>query len=170
MALDMATGKVLWNYQAHAGDAFLGGCGMPNQPENCPADNGPDLDIGNSPVLHTLANGKRIVVAGTKDGNVFALDPDKKGAVSWDRSVAPNPKGTPLQTSGRYRLGRRGGSAEHLLRAIGRRHRRRSAFYRRARLVHHVRHRRQTRFERGGRFGDSRSRVRRRYRRQNCMP
>ncbi len=97
MALDMATGKVLWNYQAHAGDAFLGGCGMPNQPENCPADNGPDLDIGNSPVLHTLANGKRIVVAGTKDGNVFALDPDKKGAVVWDRSVAPNPKGTPLQ-------------------------------------------------------------------------
>jgi polyvinyl alcohol dehydrogenase (cytochrome) len=97
MALDMATGKVLWNYQAQAGDAFLGGCGMPNQPENCPADNGPDLDIGNSPVLHTLANGKRIVVAGTKDGNVFALDPDKKGAVVWDRSVAPNPKGTPLQ-------------------------------------------------------------------------
>ena len=70
---------------------------MPNQPENCPADNGPDLDIGNSPVLHTLANGKRILVAGTKDGNVFALDPDKKGAVVWDRSVAPNPKGTPLQ-------------------------------------------------------------------------
>jgi polyvinyl alcohol dehydrogenase (cytochrome) len=97
MALDMGTGKVLWNYQAHAGDAFLGGCGMPNQPENCPADNGPDLDIGNSPVLHTLANGKRLVVAGTKDGNVFALDPDKKGAVVWDRSVAPNPKGTPLQ-------------------------------------------------------------------------
>jgi polyvinyl alcohol dehydrogenase (cytochrome) len=97
VALDMATGKVLWAYQAHAGDAFLGGCGMPNQPENCPAENGPDLDIGNSPVLHTLANGKRLVVAGTKDGNVFALDPDKKGAVVWDRSVAANPKGTPLQ-------------------------------------------------------------------------
>ena len=97
MALDMATGKVLWNYQAQAGDAFLGGCGMPNQPENCPADNGPDLDIGNSPVLHTLANGKRLVVAGTKDGNVIALDPDKKGAVVWNRNVAANPKGTALQ-------------------------------------------------------------------------
>ena len=97
MALDMNTGKVLWSYQAAAGDAFLGGCGMPNQPENCPKENGPDLDIGNSPVLHTLANGKRMVVAGTKDGNVIALDPDKKGAVIWNRSVAPNPKGTPLQ-------------------------------------------------------------------------
>ena len=96
MALDMATGKVLWNYQAQAGDAFLGGCGMPNQPENCPAENGPDLDIGNSPILHTLANGKRLVVAGTKDGNVIALDPDKKGAVVWNRNVAANPKGTPL--------------------------------------------------------------------------
>ena len=97
MALDMATGKMLWVYQAQAGDAFLGGCGRPDQPENCPKENGPDLDIGNSPVLHTLANGKRLVVAGTKDGNVIALDPDKKGAVVWNRNVAANPKGTPLQ-------------------------------------------------------------------------
>ena len=97
MALDMNTGKVLWTYQAAAGDAFLGGCGMPNQPENCPKENGPDLDIGNSPVLHTLANGKRMVVAGTKDGNVIAVDPDKKGAVIWNRNIAANPKGTPLQ-------------------------------------------------------------------------
>jgi len=97
MALDMATGKVLWVYQAQEGDVFLGGCGMPNQPENCPVENGPDLDIGNSPVLHTLATGKRLVVAGTKDGNVIALDPDKKGSVVWHRNIAANPKGTPLQ-------------------------------------------------------------------------
>ena len=97
MALDMATGKMLWYHQAQADDAFLGGCGMPNQPENCPKNNGPDLDIGNSPVLHTLANGKRIVVAGTKDGKVFALDPDNKGAVVWEKEIIPNPKGTPLQ-------------------------------------------------------------------------
>jgi polyvinyl alcohol dehydrogenase (cytochrome) len=98
MALDIATGKMLWYHQAQADDAFLGGCnGGPNQPENCPKFNGPDLDIGNSPVLHTLANGKRIVVAGTKDGKVFALDPDRKGEVVWEKEIIPNPKGTPLQ-------------------------------------------------------------------------
>jgi polyvinyl alcohol dehydrogenase (cytochrome) len=97
MAVDMNTGKVLWVYQAQEGDAFLGGCFGPNKGENCPEDVGPDLDIGNSPVLKTLSNGKRVVVAGTKDGNVFALDPDKKGALVWKSIAAPNPKGTPLQ-------------------------------------------------------------------------
>jgi len=96
MALDMATGKVLWWYQAQAGDAFLGGCDPKTRTENCPEENGPDLDIGNSPILRTLEGGKRVVVAGTKDGNVFALDPDRKGAVVWKTSVAANPKGTPL--------------------------------------------------------------------------
>ncbi len=97
MAVNMDTGKVLWSYQAQAGDAFLGGCGPNTKTENCPSENGPDLDIGNSPVLKTLSNGKRVVVAATKDGNVFALDPDKKGALVWKTVVMPNPKGTPLQ-------------------------------------------------------------------------
>lgn len=90
MAVNMNTGKTLWVYQAQAGDAFLGGCGGPNKTENCPSVEGPDLDIGNSPILRTLANGKRIVVAATKDGNVFALDPDRNGAVVWKVSVATN--------------------------------------------------------------------------------
>jgi len=97
MALDMATGKKLWYHQAEAGDSFLGGCFGAVKGENCPENVGPDLDIGNSPVLHTLANGKRIVVAATKDGKVFALDPDNKGAVVWNKDIVPNPKGTPLQ-------------------------------------------------------------------------
>ena len=54
MAVDMKTGKVLWYYQAQAGDAFLGGCTGPEKTDNCPTENGPDLDIGNSPVLHSL--------------------------------------------------------------------------------------------------------------------
>ena len=82
MAVDMNTGKILWVYQAQEGDAYLSTCSQ-NKTENCPENVGPDLDIGNSPVLRNLSNGKSIVVAGTKDGNVFALDPDKKGAVVW---------------------------------------------------------------------------------------
>jgi len=96
MAVDMKSGKVLWYYQAQAGDAFLGGCTGPEKTDNCPSENGPDLDIGNSPVLHDLPGGKSIVVAGTKDGKLFALDPDKKGAVVWQTKVVDNPPGTPI--------------------------------------------------------------------------
>lgn len=96
MAVDMKSGKVLWYYQAQANDAFLGGCFGPEKTDNCPKENGPDLDIGNSPVLRNLPGGKSIVVAGTKDGKVFALDPDKKGAIVWQMKVADNPPGTPM--------------------------------------------------------------------------
>lgn len=90
MAVNMDTGKVLWTYQAQAGDAFLGGCNGAGKTDNCPSENGPDLDIGNSPILKTLANGKRVLVAATKDGNVIALDPDRNGAVVWHTNVAPS--------------------------------------------------------------------------------
>src|SRR5579871_4298808 len=89
MALDLNTGKMLWVYQAQAGDAFLGGCNGATKTDNCPSENGPDLDIGNSPILRTLSNGRRLLVAATKDGNVIALDPDKNGAVVWKKNVAP---------------------------------------------------------------------------------
>ena len=89
MALDLNTGKMLWHYQAQAGDAFLGGCTGASKTDNCPSENGPDLDIGNSPILRTLADGRRLLVAATKDGNVIALDPDKNGAVVWKKNVAP---------------------------------------------------------------------------------
>ncbi|HEV2199978.1 MAG TPA: PQQ-binding-like beta-propeller repeat protein [Bryobacteraceae bacterium] len=95
MAVDMSTGKVRWVYQAQEGDAYLSMCAQ-QKTENCPENVGPDLDIGNSPVLRTFSNGKSILVAGTKDGNVFALDPDRKGAVVWKVVAAQNAPGTPL--------------------------------------------------------------------------
>ncbi len=95
MAVDMNTGKVLWSYQAQENDAYLSTCSQ-NKTENCPENVGPDLDIGNSPILRTLSNGKRVVVFGTKDGNIFALDPDKKGAVEWKITASQNPPNTPV--------------------------------------------------------------------------
>ena len=92
MALSMKTGKVLWFYQFQAGDAFMGGCNGPTRTDNCPKVNGPDQDIGNSPILKTLPDGKSVVVFGTKDGHVIALDPDNKGAVLWDKEVVDVPK------------------------------------------------------------------------------
>lgn len=93
MALDLKTGKVLWLYQAQAGDAFMGGCNGDTRTDNCPKVNGPDQDIGNSPILRKLANGKSVVVFGMKNGTVTALDPDRKGAVVWSVHVVDIPKG-----------------------------------------------------------------------------
>jgi polyvinyl alcohol dehydrogenase (cytochrome) len=93
LALDMKTGKVLWHFQAQAGDAFMGGCNGAARTDNCPPENGPDQDIGNSPILRTLVDGRRVLVFGTKDGNAYALDPDRDGAVSWHTRVYDLPKG-----------------------------------------------------------------------------
>ena len=84
MALDMDTGKVLWKIQDTPNDAWLSGCnGKENDSENCPKELGPDYDFGASPILRTLPNGRRILVAGQKSGMVWAHDPDRKGAVVW---------------------------------------------------------------------------------------
>ncbi len=91
VALDLKTGKMLWHYQAQAGDAFMGGCNGPERTDNCPKVNGPDQDIGNSPILCGLPNGKSVLVFGTKDGTVTALDPDHDGSVIWKKQVVDIP-------------------------------------------------------------------------------
>jgi polyvinyl alcohol dehydrogenase (cytochrome) len=93
MALDLKTGSVLWHYQAQSGDAFMGGCNGATRTDNCPSVNGPDQDIGNSPILRKLPNGKSVVVFGMKDATVIALDPDNKGAVVWKVHAVEIPKG-----------------------------------------------------------------------------
>ena len=89
VAVDMTTGKLLWSYQSESNDVYLVNCPPRNKPENCPELEGPDWDIGNSPILKTLPNGKRILLAATKNGNVFAVDPDQKGALLWAVNVVP---------------------------------------------------------------------------------
>jgi polyvinyl alcohol dehydrogenase (cytochrome) len=80
MAVDLDTGKLLWSYVADENDVFMGGCRGANISEACPNPNGPDLDIGNSPILKALPNGKRVLLVGTKRGHVIGLDPDNNGA------------------------------------------------------------------------------------------
>jgi polyvinyl alcohol dehydrogenase (cytochrome) len=81
VAMDLKTGKVLWSRRAMENDLFMGGCNGAERGAQCPSPMGPDHDIGNSPILVTLANGKRALIAGTKCGDVIALDPADKGAV-----------------------------------------------------------------------------------------
>jgi polyvinyl alcohol dehydrogenase (cytochrome) len=88
MAVDIDTGKFLWAYQATENDVFMGGCNGPNRSEACPDPLGPDMDIGNSPILATLPSGKQVVLAGTKAGDVFALDPDANGKLLYRVNLA----------------------------------------------------------------------------------
>lgn len=92
LAVDVKSGKLLWSYQGLANDAFIIGCVGANKTENCPEDVGPDSDIGSSVILENLAGGKRLLVAAMKDGTVFALDPDKQGALLWRTNIATHPE------------------------------------------------------------------------------
>jgi polyvinyl alcohol dehydrogenase (cytochrome) len=101
MAVDIDTGKLLWSYQATANDVFMGGCSGTERSEACPTPMGPDMDIGNSPILVTLPDGKRALLGGTKSADVFALDPDNGGALLYRVNTA----GGPINVSGRAARG-----------------------------------------------------------------
>jgi polyvinyl alcohol dehydrogenase (cytochrome) len=88
IALDLETGKVVWFQQMTAGDIWNFACGLGLKslgvPEvNCPNQASPDSDFGASPMLVSLGGGKRAIIAAQKSAMVYALDPDKKGAVIW---------------------------------------------------------------------------------------
>lgn len=86
MALDMKTGKKVWIRQMTQNDAYTSACRLPDR-TNCPDANGPDFDFGASPILVNLRSGKRALLAGQKSGIVYALDPDKQGAMLWQERV-----------------------------------------------------------------------------------
>ena len=92
MALDLETGKIQWVVQDTENDAWLVGCNGATHPENCPKDLGPDHDFGASPILKTLPDGRTLLIAGQKSGNVWAHDPDQKGAVVWRTALVDNTK------------------------------------------------------------------------------
>jgi polyvinyl alcohol dehydrogenase (cytochrome) len=80
MALDLASGRIVWTFQATANDVWNAAC--PSGP-NCPVNTGPDYDFGAAPILVELPDDRAIVLAGQKSGDVYGLDPDKGGAVLW---------------------------------------------------------------------------------------
>jgi polyvinyl alcohol dehydrogenase (cytochrome) len=82
MALDLKSGKIMWAIQDTANDFWLSGCPGSASP-NCPKDMGPDYDFGASPILRSLPDGHRMLVAGQKSGMVWGHDPDREGTVAW---------------------------------------------------------------------------------------
>jgi polyvinyl alcohol dehydrogenase (cytochrome) len=86
LAFDLKTGKFLWSRQFLPNDAWNFGCDSGDD-SNCPKAKGPDLDFGSSAILRTLADGRRVVVAGQKSGVVHAIDPDHEGKILWQQRV-----------------------------------------------------------------------------------
>jgi polyvinyl alcohol dehydrogenase (cytochrome) len=98
VAFDLKSGKILWSYQALANDASPAGCNGPGpRGEQCPENPGPDWDFANSPILQTLPDGKRILVAAHKGGLVVAVDPDRGGALLWKTDLAEPKAGAAIQ-------------------------------------------------------------------------
>ena len=86
VALEIATGRVVWSKQTTPGDAYNSSCGTDKQ--NCPDEDGPDYDFGSSAILTQLPGGRDILLAGQKSGMVYALDPEKKGELLWQVRIA----------------------------------------------------------------------------------
>ncbi|WP_240624499.1 PQQ-binding-like beta-propeller repeat protein [Aurantiacibacter odishensis] len=79
-AVDARTGRKVWQVQFTRNDAWNVGCMMGN--ENCPEEDGPDLDIAASAILTPLDDGSDIIVVGQKSGVVHGVDPDS-GEIVW---------------------------------------------------------------------------------------
>jgi polyvinyl alcohol dehydrogenase (cytochrome) len=79
IALDMATGNIVWSRQILPDDVYSGACGR----GSC----GPDFDFGSSPILTHTPDGRELLLAGQKSGIVWALDPAKKGEILWQTRV-----------------------------------------------------------------------------------
>jgi polyvinyl alcohol dehydrogenase (cytochrome) len=91
IALDLATGKVAWQYQAMAADVWNMACdvGTGNNGPNCPVlfgGDGRDYDFGAGAVIAKGRNNKDVILAGQKSGHAWALDADT-GKLLWSQRI-----------------------------------------------------------------------------------
>lgn len=83
IAFDMQSGEMIWSKQFLANDTWNVSCATQIN-SNCPEERGVDLDFGAPPILASVGN-TDFILAGQKSGMVYALDPDKEGALLWAR-------------------------------------------------------------------------------------
>ena len=85
IAFDLDTGERRWSTQLLAGDLNCpGAIDAAERRTLCPGFVlTTNDDVSGSPVLHTLPDGRQILIAGQESGRITALDPDKSGAVLW---------------------------------------------------------------------------------------
>src|SRR5881409_2327252 len=87
VALEMDSGRILWSRQFTQNDGWTFAC-IGQDKTNCPWDPVVDSDLGNSGILRSLGSGKRILIASDKGGTVYGIDPDREGAIVWNKKIA----------------------------------------------------------------------------------
>jgi polyvinyl alcohol dehydrogenase (cytochrome) len=97
LAIDLETGELRWGFQALANDVWNMSCRIPweRSGPNCPSPEESvlkDFDFGAGAVIVPRANGRDILLAGQKSGDVWALDSDT-GRLLWNTRFG---QGTPL--------------------------------------------------------------------------
>ncbi len=85
IAMSIETGEKQWVFQATENDAWNVACMMPDMKQNCPVEDGPDYDFGAGTMLVDTPKG-RLVVAGQKSGEVFAIDA-LTGTLIWRHRI-----------------------------------------------------------------------------------
>jgi polyvinyl alcohol dehydrogenase (cytochrome) len=73
LALNIDTGKMVWVHQVLPADVAAD------------VEGAPDYDFGASVILRSLPNGKSVLVASSKGGISYGLDPDENGKALWYR-------------------------------------------------------------------------------------
>jgi len=97
IAMDMETGQIKWSRQT-APDMFNWGCaGRGGNTANCPENAGTDVDLGGSPILLDIGNGKQMLVQGQKSAEVHGLDPDQNGKIVWSTRIGVGGAGGGIQ-------------------------------------------------------------------------
>lgn len=86
IAFDAQTGERRWVRQFTEDDVFNMACSVSPEHPNCPAANGPDLDFGAPPMLVRGRDGKKLLIAGQKSGDVYAMDP-LTGQLIWHTRI-----------------------------------------------------------------------------------
>jgi polyvinyl alcohol dehydrogenase (cytochrome) len=81
-AVNAKDGSVRWVHQFHRDDAYNVACDLSAGHPNCPKPLGPDLDFGAPAILAHAHDGRTLLLAGEKSGQVYALDP-KDGHIVW---------------------------------------------------------------------------------------
>jgi polyvinyl alcohol dehydrogenase (cytochrome) len=88
LAFDLASGDLRWARQVLADDNYIAaGCNRPQPPANCPDEVGPDYDYGSAAIIRTLVDGRQLLISADKGGMVYAMDPDRQGAIVWRQRV-----------------------------------------------------------------------------------
>ena len=90
LAINIADGTLAWKFQATPNDIFLTGCMNDPEGPNCPPASSinKDWDFGAAIMLAQKSDGTELVLAGQKNGVVWALNPDN-GELVWNTKVGP---------------------------------------------------------------------------------